>query len=122
MIKNHVLLTSIKRTVYLISFFALTLHSCSIFKGGGRSDAQAQQEMQNRQNKAIDKEVEKYDKLYKDQTERQGEDQKKMIKKSRKKPKQMNSPKMKKPKKKKKKRMGLKANERSFFLWRWLGI
>jgi len=96
--------------------------SCRLFHGGAKSDRQAQKEMNDRQNKAIDKEVKKYDKLYEEQTERQGKDQKEMIKKSRKKPKHMNSPKMKKPKKKKRKKMGFKANERKFFLWRWLGI
>ena len=122
MLKNHTSFTTAKKVIVIISFLALTFHSCGLFNGGGRSNAKAQKEMQKRQNKAIDEEVEKYDKLYKDQTDRQGQDQQKMIKKSRKKPKHMNSPKMKKPKKKKKKRMGIKANERSFFLWRWLGI
>jgi len=112
----------IKNLVFYILIIMMTFSSCSLFHGGRKSDKQAQDEMTKRQNKAIDEEVKKYDKKYNEQTDRQAEDQKKRIKKSRKKPKHMNTHKMKKPKKMKKKKMGMKSNERKFFLWRWLGI
>jgi hypothetical protein len=83
---------------------SLSFSSCSIFRGGNKSDVQAHNEMVKRQNDAIDEEVKKYDKMYHEQTDRQDKQQRKMIKKSRKKPKHM------------------RRHEREFFLWRWLGI
>lgn len=90
--------------IFILALILSTVTSCSIFRGGRKSDKQVQKEMVKRQNKAIDEEVEKYDKKYKEQTNRQAKEQRKKIKKSRRKPKHMGN------------------YERKFFLWRWLGI
>ena len=104
---NTLLKKSFIKILYIVSLFlviSLGFSSCDSLKSNGRSDRKAQQEMAKRQNKAIDEEVKKYDEKYKEQTNRQAKKQKKMIKKSRRKPK------------------GMRKHERSFFLWRWLGI
>lgn len=82
----------------------MTFSSCSSNKSAARSEKNAISETQKHQDKATDELVKKYDEMYKEQTNRQAKEQKKMIKKSRKKPKHMRAP------------------ERKFFLWRWLGI
>ena len=102
------------KAVLFLSFFILLSSSCSIFHGGRKSDKQVQKEAVKKQNKAIDEEVKAYDKAYNEQTDRQTKEERKKIKKSRRKPKHMKSHKQKK--------QGHNKNNRTFFLWRWLGI
>ena len=56
-------------TLLLSAMFLVS--SCGLFHGGRKSDAQAQSEMQKRQNKAIDEQVKIYDKKYTEQLDRQ---------------------------------------------------
>lgn len=96
----------VKLLLHIITVLLIVLStSCGSGKNSAaRSERKAINEMEKRQNDAIDDLVKEYDEMYKEQTDRQAKEQKKMIKKSRKKPKNM------------------RRHERKFFLWRWLGI
>ncbi|MDA3905430.1 MAG: hypothetical protein PF484_05070 [Bacteroidales bacterium] len=96
----------IKKLLKLLFVFTLlfslggTVSSCNI----SRLENKAINEAERRQRKINDEFAKEYDKKYKQQTKIQADQQRKMIKKSRRKPKNM------------------KPTSKQFFLFRWLGI
>ena len=91
----------LKFALVLMLLFSIgsSISSCRI----SRVENKAIKDAERRQRKVNDAFVKEYDKKYKHQTKIQSEQQRKMIKKSRKNPKNMNG-------------------SRRFFLFRWLGI
>ncbi|MBN2237490.1 MAG: hypothetical protein JW729_08010 [Bacteroidales bacterium] len=92
----------IKYLIFLLLMFSLgaSVSSCKV----ARMEKKAIREAERKQTKANNEFTKEYDKKYKHQTKIQPERQRKMIEKSRKKPKNMGKP------------------QRRFFLFRWLGI
>jgi len=94
------LINRILKVFFVAIFFMVGgLSSCKT----SRMEFKTEKQLRQRETKVSNQLLQEYDKKYRRQTKMQGEQQRKMIKKSRRNPKTMRP-------------------SKPFFLWRWLGI